>query len=136
MEAMNVNKTRKARTPKVKLYTVDTRKPDAAAMLAAFIPERGYAELVSSRATRKAPVFRYFYAVGVAPSAPANNYGPVSANDSLNDLIGKMAHVGVSSADEFDELADLFERKAAIGGRRSRRNTRKARKGRKATRKH
>ena len=132
---MNVNKTRKARTPKVKLYTVDTRKPDAAAMLAAFIPERGYAELVSSRATRKAPVFRYFYAVGVAPSAPANNYGPVSANDSLNDLIGKMAHVGVSSADEFDELADLFERKAAIGGRR-RRNTRKNRRGRKATRKH
>jgi hypothetical protein len=111
---------------------VDTRKPDAAAMLAAFTPERGYAELVSSRAARKAPVFRYFYAVGVAPSAPANNYGPVSANDSLNDLIGKMAHVGVSSADEFDELADLFERKAAIGGRR-RRNTRK---NRKANRKH
>ena len=135
MEAMNVNKTRKARAPKVKLYTVDTRKPDAAAMLAAFTPERGYAELVSSRAARKAPVFRYFYATGVAPSAPANNYGPVSANDSLNDLIGKMAHVGVSSADEFDELAELFERKAAIGGRR-RRNTRKTRKNRKASRKH
>ena len=132
MEAMNVNKTRKARTPKVKLYTVDTRKPDATTMLAAFTPERGYAELVSSRATRKAPVFRYFYAVGVAPSAPANNYGPVSANDSLNDLIGKMAHVGVSSADEFDELADLFERKAAIGGRRRR----ATRKNRKANRKH
>ena len=134
MEAMNVNKTRKARTPKVKLYTVDTRKPDAAAMLAAFTPERGFAEVVSSRPTRKAPVFLYFYAVGVAPSAPANNYGPVSANDSLNDLIGKMAQVGVSSVDEFDELAELFERKAAIGGRR--RNTRKNRSGRKASRKH
>lgn len=129
-----MNKTRKARTPKVKLYTVDTRKPDAAAMLAAFTPERGFAEVVSSRPTRKAPVFRYFYAVGVAPSAPANNYGPVSANDSLNDLIGKMAQVGVSSVDEFDELAELFERKAAIGGRR--RNTRKNRSGRKASRKH
>jgi len=136
MNAMNLNKTRKARTPKVKLFTVDTRKPDAAAQLAALTPERGFAELVSRRPTRKAPVFRYFYAVGVAPSVPANNYGPVSANDSLNDLIGKMAQVGVSSADEFDELADLFERKAAIGGRRRRRNTRKARKSRKANRKH
>ena len=88
----------------------------------------------------------YFYpGSGVADSTKIKNgevylggsYGPVSANDSLNDLIGKMAHVGVSSADEFDELADLFERKAAIGGRRrATRKARKNRKGRKATRKH
>jgi len=130
MMMMNVNQTRakKTRAPKVKVISVDTRKPDAAKLLAFYTPERGFAEIISSRRSdlRKTPVFRYFHKVG-EPTVPANNYGNMSVNDSLDDLIDKMAHVGVTSQNEFDELADLFERKAAIGV-----NSRKSRKNRKS----
>lgn len=137
MMNLNQTKAKKTRAPKVKVISVDTRKPDAAQLLAFYTPERGFAEIISSRRSdlRKAPVFRYFHKVG-EPAVPANNYGNMSVNDSLDDLIDKMAHVGVTSQNEFDELADLFERKAAIGGNSRSRKNRKSRKTykRKATR--
>ena len=130
---MNVNKAQRVRKPKVKVYTVDMRKADAATTLAMYTPANGFAEIVSTRLGRKAPIYRYFYQVGVpATAAPANNnYGAVANNSSLNALIGQMANIGVADQNEFDELADLMERKATIGGR-----SRKAKRSRrKVTRK-
>ena len=132
---MNVNKAPRMRKPKVKVYTVDTRKPDVATTLAMYTPANGFAEIVSTRPGRKAPVYRYFYQVGIpAVAAPVNNnYGAVANNNSsLNALIGQMANIGVADQSEFDELADLMERKATIGGR-----SRKAKRSRrKVTRKY
>ena len=133
---MNVNKGPRVRKPKVKIFSVDTRKPDAATMLAMYTPASGFAEIVSTRPGRKAPVYRYFYQVG-APAVAAsanNNYGDVANNNSsLNALIGQMANIGVADQSEFDELADLMERKATIGGRS--RKAKRAHRKRKATRK-
>ena len=134
---MNVNKAPRARKPKVKIFTVDTRKPDAAQKLAMYTPANGFAELASSRPGRKAPVFRYFYQSGKPATITANNnnYGEAANNDnSLNALIGKMANIGVADQGELDDLADMLERKAVMGGR-SRKMKRSQRK-RKATRKH
>lgn len=150
MESMNVNGAKRTRAPKVKIYTVDTRKPDAGQKLALYTPANGFTEMVSARrSTRSAPVFRYFYfshnpTVGApgasgAPVASANNnYGSSANNNSLNDIIGKMAAVGVNSKDEFDELADMLESKAVFGGksRKAKRANRKNRKDRKITRKN
>jgi hypothetical protein len=59
MDGMNVNGKPK-RAPKQKVYTVDTRKPRAAAELSVLTPANGFEEIVSSKPLRKAPVHRYF----------------------------------------------------------------------------
>jgi hypothetical protein len=51
---------RAPRAVKDKIYTVDVRKARAAAELSVFSPANGFEEIVSSKAARKAPVFRYF----------------------------------------------------------------------------
>ena len=59
MDGMNVNGKAK-RAQKDKIYTVDVRKARAAAELSVFSSANGFEEIVSTKATRKAPVFRYF----------------------------------------------------------------------------
>ena len=59
MEGMNIEGKGK-RALKDKIYTVDVRKARAAAELSVFSPANGFEEIVSTKATRKAPVFRYF----------------------------------------------------------------------------
>lgn len=58
---MNNAPMRAVRTAKDKVYTVDTRKPRANAELSVFSVANGFQEIVSSKSTRKAPVFRYFH---------------------------------------------------------------------------
>jgi hypothetical protein len=59
MEGMNIE-GRRQRSPKQKVYPVDTRKPRAAAELSVLTPANGFEEIVSSKPLRKAPVHRYF----------------------------------------------------------------------------
>jgi hypothetical protein len=59
MDGMNVNGKGK-RAQKDKIYTVDVRKARASAELSVFSPANGFEEIVSTKAQRKAPVFRYF----------------------------------------------------------------------------
>ena len=59
MDGMNVNGKGK-RAQKDKIYTVDVRKARANAELSVFSAANGFEEIVSSKATRKAPIFRYF----------------------------------------------------------------------------
>lgn len=58
---MNNAPMRAVRPSKDKVYTVDTRKPRANAELSVFSVANGFQEIVSSKPTRKAPVFRYFH---------------------------------------------------------------------------
>jgi len=59
MDGMNLNGKSK-RTIKQKIYSVDTRKPRAAAELSVLTPANGFEEILSSKPLRKAPVHRYF----------------------------------------------------------------------------
>jgi len=146
MSSMNMDKQRK---PKTKLYTVDTTKPKSVAELAIYTnPAYKFNEITSDKPRRggKPPTYRYFFytpnptvgapkeqlAAAIATAGPAvaaaaaaapamnNNYGNAHNNNGgLNDIIARMANVGVNSKDEFEELAALLEG-AKIGGRRSR----------------
>jgi hypothetical protein len=60
MEGMNNIGMRAPRVPKDKIYTVDVRKARAPAELSVFSPTNGFEEIVSSKPSRKAPIFRYF----------------------------------------------------------------------------
>jgi len=66
-----------------------------------------------------------------SPAGSQGSYGAMHENDAVDDLANVLAEQGVGSQGEFDELAELMEQKAQIGGRR-RRRTRRQRKSRKS----
>jgi len=77
-------------------------------------------QLAEAIAAAAAPAAMAPAAAPAAAPAINNNYGNAHNNNGgLNDIIARMANVGVNSKDEFEELAAMLEG-AKIGGRRSR----------------
>lgn len=53
------------RSQKTKIYTVDTRKPRANTELLVFLnPANGFQEHISTKPSRRTPIFRYFFYIG------------------------------------------------------------------------
>ena len=108
------DKPRRGGKPPTYRYFVYTLNPTEGA------PKEQLAAAIAAIAAAAGPAMPA--AVPAAAPAPAmnNNYGNAHNNNGgLNDIIARMANVGVNSKDEFEELAAMLEG-AKIGGRRSR----------------
>lgn len=123
---MNLN-SRSQRAAKVKIYSVDTRKPRANAELAVFSIANGFEEMPVTKPLRKTPVFRYFtykpnptvgipkatleaaFKAAAAAALPPPPPQPVGAPILPPALPDSQGSYGAMHEDEgIDALADFF----------------------------
>ena len=159
---MNLNNVGAPRAGKLKVYSVDTRKPSSVAELSVFLnPANRFQEIVNEHGLvlRKPRVYRNFFHIDkrtesipkkdlqtafkaaeaalappppppppVAPAAvlPSSgsssqgSYASAHEDEAIDEITNYFAQVGVDNEDEFNELAELLEKKASMdgGGRR------------------
>ena len=160
---MNLDNVGAPRAGKLKVYSVDTRKPSSVAELNVFLnPANRFQEIVNQYGSglRKPRVYRNFFHIDkrtqsipkkdlqlafkaaeaalaipappppppVAPAAvlPSSgsssqgSYASAHEDEAVDEITNHLAQVGVDNEDEFNELAELLEKKASMdgGGRR------------------
>ena len=158
---MNLDNVGAPRAGKLKIYSVDTRKPSSVAELNVFLnPANRFQEIVNEReGLRKPRVYRNFFhldkrtesipkkdlqiafkaaALALAPPPPPpppvapaivlpksesssqGSYASAHEDEAIDEIANYFAQVGVGDEDEFNELAELLEKKASMdgGGRR------------------